>query len=146
MEYKDRCFSPLLSGALAICLFALAGCEETVPQLPAPTTQLMAIETPPPAYPPELACNDIGGKVLLQLAVGPDGRTESVRMLESSGQPALDAAAREAVQLWRFEPATTAGQPIASRLNVPMTFTPPPIKPDNCLVLQDQQRRATQAE
>lgn len=136
-RWSYRCVA---SGALAVSALLLAGCQQATP--PAiPNTQVMAIDTPPPVYPPELACNDIGGKVLLQVAVAADGRPSEIRTLEGSGQPALDAAAREAVEHWKFEPATRLNLPIASRINVPVTFTPPPIKPEECLVLQE--RRTT---
>ena len=118
----------------------LAGCEQSVPP-PIESTRVMAIDTPPPAYPAELACADIGGRVLLRLSIGPDGRPAKVENLESSGQPALDASAAEAVQGWSFQPATRAGQPVATQINVPVTFTPPVEKPDTCFALEDQQRK-----
>lgn len=124
-------------GAIALSLFVLAGCRETGPA-PVATTQIMAIDTPPPVYPAELACNDVGGQVLLQLTIGAEGRPTEVRMLQGSGEPALDAAAQEAVRNWRFKAATRADQPVAGKLDVPVTFTPPKVKPPSCLVLQEQ--------
>lgn len=126
-------------GTLAFPVLALAGCEQSLPP-PIKTTQVMAIETPSPAYPPELACADIGGRVLLRLTVGTEGRPGNVELLESSGQPVLDASAQEAVRTWRFEPATRGGQPAAAQINVPVTFTPPVEKPETCFVLEDRQR------
>ena len=136
----DDRFLRLASGAVVVSGLMLAGCEQSVPP-PIESTRVMAIDTPPPAYPAELACADLGGRVLLRLSIGPDGRPAKVETLESSGQPALDASAVEAVQGWTFQAATRAGQPVASQINVPMTFTPPVEKPDTCFALEDQQRR-----
>lgn len=129
----------LMIGTLAVSGLLLAGCEQSVPP-PIDTSRLVAVETPPPAYPPELACANVGGRVLLRLTIETDGRPVQVETLESSGQPALDAAAREAVQTWRFEPPMRAGVAARSHVNVPVTFTPPVEKPEICGVLEDQQR------
>lgn len=136
----DDRFLRLAIGAVIASGLMLAGCEQSVPP-PLPSTRVMAVETPPPAYPLELACADIGGRVLLRLSIGPDGRPTRVETLESSGQPALDASAAKAVEDWTFQAATRADQPVASQINVPMTFTPPVEKPDTCFALEDQQRR-----
>lgn len=123
-------------GVAALMLSVVACKQQAAP--PVTSTRLMAIETPPPAYPPELACDDVGGKVVLMLTVGTDGRPTQVRLLESSNEAALDAAAQAAVQQWRFEPATRNGKPVTSQLNVPVTFTPPAPRPASCFVLDEQ--------
>lgn len=135
----DKRSPRIVIGTLAFPMLLLAGCERSVPP-PVETTRVMAIDTPTPAYPPELACADVGGQVVVRLTVGTDGRPGEVVLVESSRQPALDAAALEAVKTWRFEPATRAGQPTTSKINVPVTFTPPVEKPESCFVLEDQQR------
>ncbi|MBA3486356.1 MAG: energy transducer TonB [Lysobacter sp.] len=135
----DTRFLRIAFGTLAIPALLVAGCQRDLPP-PVQTTRVMAVETPPPAYPPEVACADVGGRVLIRLTVGTDGRAAGVEMLESSGQPALDASALEAVKTWRFEPATRGGQPAATKINVPVTFTPPVEKPEMCFVLEDRQR------
>ena len=136
----DDRFLRLAIGAAIASGLMLAGCEQSAPP-PLSSTRVMAVETPPPVYPLELACADIGGRVLLRLSIGPDGRPTRVETLESSGQPALDASAAKAVEDWTFQAATRADQPVASQINVPMTFTPPVEKPDTCFALEDQQRK-----
>ncbi|MDQ3288294.1 MAG: energy transducer TonB [Pseudomonadota bacterium] len=136
----DTFFPRIVVGALAFPLLLLAGCEQSVPPR-IERTQVMAVDTPAPAYPPELACADIGGQPVVRLTVGTDGQPTDVILVETSGQPALDAAALEAVKTWRFEPATRAGVAATSKINVPVTFTPPVEKPDRCRVIEDQQRR-----
>lgn len=125
----------------ALTLMLLAGCQQAGPP-PIASTALMAIETPPPDYPVELACDDVGGKVVLQLTINGEGQPTAIRTLESSRVPALDAAAHDGVRTWRFEPATRSGQPVSAQLNVPVTFNPPPVRPARCFVLDEQRRDA----
>lgn len=140
---KNTGFRPVLGAALL--MLSILGCQQQPPP-PVTTTRLMAIETPPPVYPAELACDDVGGKVVLLLTIGTDGRPSEARLLASSGEAALDAAAREAVRNWRFEPATRGGKPVTTQLNVPITFTPPVPRPASCFVLDEQEKPARPAE
>jgi TonB family protein len=48
----------------------------------------------------------------LEVDVGPDGTVTDVRVLSSSGDPALDAAAMDAVRKSTFAPATLNGLPV----------------------------------
>ena len=127
-----------------LALLLAAGCGEQAPQ-PArvPPTQPMARDTPPPEYPVQLACAGIGGQSVLMINVGPDGVPSDIKVQRSS-RPELDAAAVEAVRNWKFTPGTALGQPVSSRIQVPVTFTPPPIKPDACFAIEEQARRAAQ--
>jgi periplasmic protein TonB len=50
--------------------------------------------------------------VRLEVDVGPDGNVTSVRVLSSSGDAALDAAAMDAVRKSTFAPATLNGLPV----------------------------------
>ncbi|MDQ3511211.1 MAG: energy transducer TonB, partial [Pseudomonadota bacterium] len=88
----DTRFLRIAFGTLAVPALLVTGCQRDLPP-PVQTTRVMAVETPSPAYPPEVACADVGGRVLIRLTVGTDGRAAGVEMLESSGQPALDASA-----------------------------------------------------
>lgn len=99
-------------------------------------TDVAAIDTPPPEYPMELACDGIGGTVTLEVTVGTEGSVTGATTRESSGQPALDAAALESVRAWRFRPATRNGQPVEVRIAVPMTFNAPPTEPEDCYFLR----------
>ena len=124
-----------LAALLATCL--LAACDAPPAPQSVPSTRVAAIDTPPPEYPLELACDGIGGVVELQVTVGPDGADSGARTRQSSGQAALDAAALEAVRSWRFRPATRNGQPVAVDIAVPMTFNVPPSEPEGCYFLED---------
>lgn len=128
------------AGALA------AGCGEAPPPptpRPAPTPPL-ARNTPPPVYPEELGCSGIGGRVIVRLKLGTDGRPADVHVQSTSRHAALDAAAVEAVRGWEFTPATAAGRPVTTTIQVPVTFTPPVERPDRCFVLDEQRNRAGQ--
>ena len=64
------------------------------------------------------------GVVLLKVMVDAQGRPERVRVIQRSGSRALDRAAMEAVQQWRFQPAVSAGQPVAGEVEIPIEFSP----------------------
>ncbi len=123
----------------------LVACQKAPAPPAAPAvapTELMAVDTPPPGYPEELACDNIGGQVLLSLSVGADGKVVSADVLRSSGIPPLDQAALEGVRNWTFKPATRGGVAQSSRLQVPVNFRPPAVRPQSCFALDEQRRRA----
>ena len=62
------------------------------------------------------------GTVILLVAVNASGKAEAVNVKESSGFSTLDDAARDAVTRWKFDPARAAGEPIASKVEVPVRF------------------------
>ncbi|KAB8189109.1 TonB family protein [Lysobacter maris] len=115
--------SPLL--LISVAALAVSGCRAPVPEPEIPSTEIAAIHTPPPDYPLELACSDIGGKVVMQVVVGPEGRPTAVTITGSSGVPELDRAADAGVRAWEFKPATRHGKPVSQTIQVPMNFTPP---------------------
>lgn len=123
----------------------LAACGERAPTPSAPparSTPPVAVSTPPPAYPEALACDGIGGRTLLSLTIGTDGRPSAIVVRRRSGQPALDEAATAAVRGWVFRPATQAGKPAATTIQVPITFNPPQPRPDFCFALDEERKRA----
>lgn len=132
----------LVIGGAALSLALLAGCDGGGPPdtstMVAPT-QPVALDTPPPAYPPELACFDKGGTVGLLLEINVDGTPVNIRVETGSGHPQLDQAALDAVKTWRFRPATRNGAPVQTDLRVPVTFNPPTLRPDLCFQYEEQQ-------
>ena len=58
----------------------------------------------------------------MDVQVSTAGLPLNVALAGSSGFPALDQAARAAVLRWRFDPALTAGIPVAGRVRVPVRF------------------------
>jgi TonB family protein len=81
----------------------------------------------PVEYPPALFARGIEGKVILRLHVDELGRvaSESTKVAESSGYPALDSAALAAVPRFRFAPALRNGTPVAETFMQPVHFRHP---------------------
>ena len=63
------------------------------------------------------------GVVMLEVLVSSGGSAEEVTVIRSSGYPLLDRAAAEAVRQWTFQPARTAGLPVACRVQIPVRFS-----------------------
>lgn len=73
-----------------------------------------------PSYPNEAAFRGEQGSVVLLIHVSPEGLVNGVDVLRSSGYPALDHAAQDAVVTWHFLPSVKDGQPVPAA--VPMRF------------------------
>ncbi len=67
-----------------------------------------------PKYPDIAWRQHQGGRVVIRMHIDPQGRVASAEVLESSGHPALDRAAREALAKWRFVPALRDGIAVPS--------------------------------
>jgi protein TonB len=61
-----------------------------------------------PVYPDLAAYAQLGGVVILEAVVGPDGRVDSVIVLRSRHK-LLDDAAIDAVRQWRYSPLVLNG-------------------------------------
>ena len=79
-------------------------------------------ETPKPNYPESARRNGREGTVLLRVLVDDEGRAKSVEINKSSGDDALDRAAREAVKQWRFIPAHYGEKTVESWIRIPVDF------------------------
>ncbi|MCR6686861.1 energy transducer TonB [Pseudoxanthomonas sp.] len=125
---------PLAALAAALSLAACGG--QAPPAPPAqPPTEVAALDTPPPQYPIALACAGVGGQSVLKVEVGPAGSPTRIDLVRGSGSDDLDRLAREAVQGWKFKPATRGGQPVAQTIQVPVSFNVPQVRPDECFAL-----------
>ncbi len=126
--------APIAAALFAVALAACGGTAPPAEPVPAPTP-VAAIDTPPPQYPLELACAGIGGQTVLDVQVGAEGTPTAISVARGSGSDALDQLARDAVQGWKFRPATRGGEPVAQSIQVPVSFTLPPVRPDACFAL-----------
>lgn len=81
-----------------------------------------ALRNRPPAYPWLARMQGWEGTVMLQVRVEPDGRASQVKIANSSGHPALDHVAQQAVSHWEFLPGTRGGRPVGSTVKVPVRF------------------------
>ena len=80
-----------------------------------------ATYAPDPEYSEEARKAKYQGVVVLWLIVGPDGRPRDIKVSRQLGM-GLDQKAIEAVRMWRFEPATKDGKPVAVQINVEVNF------------------------
>jgi protein TonB len=78
---------------------------------------------PAPNYPPELAKSKAKGKVNLVVLVDASGAVKTATVKHSTN-PAFDRAAIDAVKKWKFEPALRDGQKVASKVSIPIVFSP----------------------
>jgi len=74
-----------------------------------------------PVYPPTALTTQSQGDVVLQVMVDQNGLVRNVRFV--SGPAILAAAAVDAVELWRYQPAHLNGQPLAWETSVTIRFS-----------------------
>ncbi len=88
----------------------------------APAFQLGSANNPIPRYPRRARQQGIEGRVVIRLTVAADGTPARISILQSSCYAILDRAAVGTFRDWRFRPATRAGVPVVSSLDVPISF------------------------
>lgn len=100
------------------------------PATPAPSasasTSARPVDAPPPRYPSRALRRGESGTVLVQVHVDAGGRPRQVDVVQSSRSRDLDREAVRTVRNWRFSPATRGGQPVDSKVLVPIDFSPRP--------------------
>jgi len=72
-------------------------------------------------YPDSLKGSGIQGIVLIQAVIGENGCTQSVRVVRKL-HPKLDELAKEAVNSWKFSPATKDGKPVKVMVQIEVKF------------------------
>ena len=77
-------------------------------------------------YPPELLFTRRGGSTMMAVLVRADGWPDKVRVLHSSGMPALDAASVEVARQLRFSPGVYRGCPVWVFSVMPINWEPGP--------------------
>lgn len=82
------------------------------PATPPPASELRAISTPAPRYPPEALRSGTSGEVQVEFTVGVDGTVTSARVVRASPPRVFDREAVAAVRRWRFEPVAA---PVTTR-------------------------------
>lgn len=87
----------------------------------APTAIAYGSQTSVP-YPIDAMRRHEQGTVILHVLVDADGKVLTVEIETSSGSPRLDRAARDAVRLWRFNPAKHGGVALRAWARVPVSF------------------------
>jgi TonB family protein len=74
-------------------------------------------------YPPVLRDAGVGGTVLMYFSVDAEGRVTDIRLHESSGHEALDAAGLRVAQVFEFSPAMNRDERVPVWIQIPITFT-----------------------
>jgi periplasmic protein TonB len=130
----SRSTAGLMAASLttALLLSACGGQPEAPAQPVKPPTELLAVDTPPPPYPMELACKDVVGTANLQVTIGVEGTPTAIKLLSSSGNDQLDKLASEQVKVWKFRAPTRNGQPYPKTIQVPIKFSAPAERPAEC--------------
>ena len=101
---------------------------ETPPPPPAPPAVTQArfdadyLRNPPPPYPPLARRMGEEGKVVLRVAVTPQGSASEVQIHTSSGSTRLDESAQRTVRNWKFIPAKQGDTAVSSWVLVPIIF------------------------
>ena len=75
-----------------------------------------------PIYPAVERAAHVSGSVQVRFHIGSDGRVSDVTVV--SGNAVLAKAAIDAVQGWRYKPATLNGTPIETEGSAVLAFTP----------------------
>ena len=79
------------------------------------------LSLPDPEYAESARKKKIQGCVILAVAINAAGTVDSIKVVQPL-EPGLDQKAVEAVQQWRFTPATKDGQPVAVQSAVSVDF------------------------
>ena len=75
-----------------------------------------------PLYPPQEIRLNHEGTVLISVHILANGRVGEVKLEKSSGYSRLDESALREARLWRFQPGTRDGVPVAMWKQLPVTF------------------------
>src|SRR5262245_41475441 len=87
-----------------------------------PVFNAVYLNNPAPIYPTRARREGVQGKVLLEVAVTPEGQARTVAIRRSSGSSLLDDAAKDAVGRWSFVPAKQGNQAVEANVIVPVEF------------------------
>jgi periplasmic protein TonB len=85
------------------------------PQPAAASTELRAISTPAPKYPPDAYRSGTQGEVQVEFTVGTDGSVSNARVIHATPPRVFDREALAAVKRWRFQPVAS---PVTSRRTI----------------------------
>ena len=59
----------------------------------------------------------------VEVSIDRAGQVSAVELAQTSGSAVLDAVAIERAWNWKFNPATENGEPVESRIRVPVVFS-----------------------
>jgi periplasmic protein TonB len=76
-----------------------------------------------PNYPPGLLQKEIEGTATLRVLIGPDGRVREAQVVRASRPDFGKAAVKQALDAWRFKPATRGDTPVEDWQTLSVRFT-----------------------
>ena len=92
-----------------------APAASTPSQPAAASTDLRAISTPSPRYPPDAYRAGTKGEVQVEFTVGTNGAVTSARVVRATPARVFDREALSAVKRWRFQPVAA---PVTTRRTI----------------------------
>jgi periplasmic protein TonB len=87
----------------------------STPAPAAASTDLRAISTPAPKYPPDAYRSGTQGEVQVEFTVGTDGSVSNARVVRATPPRVFDREALSAVKRWRFQPVAS---PVTTRRTI----------------------------
>ena len=87
----------------------------SAPKTAAASTELRAISTPSPRYPPDAYRSGTQGEVQVEFTVGTDGAVSNARVVRATPPRVFDREALAAVKRWRFQPVDS---PVTTRRTI----------------------------
>ena len=70
-----------------------------------------------------LMAEGLGGTVYVWFLIDEEGVVQRAQLVESSGNPSLDAAAMDVAEVIQFTPALNRDKPVSVWISYPITFT-----------------------
>lgn len=101
----------ILIAALVAPAFAETKAEPPVP-----------VRTVAPDYPTEMRREGTPGLVMVKCTIDEQGNVVEPTV-EKSSNPAFEKAAVEALKKWKFKPAKQDGNPVATKVSIPIKFS-----------------------
>ena len=92
------------------------------PAAPRVRTDAAYLQNPAPSYPMAARRRGDQGTVMVRVTVSAEGLPVRVSLEKTSGTPALDESALNAVRSWRFVPARENGQAVEALYIVPVVY------------------------
>jgi protein TonB len=104
--------------------------EASVPRIPDPVRVGARVDPNyadalQPPYPPNEERLQRGGRVLVRITIGANGRVTAIEQMSATSEAFWRATQRQALNRWRFRPATVDGRPIESTMTMTVTFRIP---------------------
>jgi TonB family protein len=121
--------APSVTGAVATALPDVLGASSAAPPPPPMLNRVRVggviiepklLRSVPPVYPSSARQAGITGNVVVNAQVDKAGNVVSTKAV--SGPVALQAAAMNAMKLWKYQPSTLDGDPIATQVTVTIKF------------------------